>query len=87
MKIHRLSSYDPARQRNNFDIILYSQGAGGPDYCGPTDMQYLNLAYNGGPVDWGVVGGRLRMERGRWGLLPYPKRMTWRTTRSWEPSG
>jgi hypothetical protein len=66
MKIHRLSSYDPVRQVNNFDIILYSQGAGGPDYCGPTDMQYLNMAYNGGPVDWGLVGGRLRMERGRW---------------------
>jgi hypothetical protein len=67
MKIHRLSGYNAAKQLNDFDIILYSQAAGpSSNFCGTSDMQYMNLAYNGGPVDWGLVGGALRMERGRW---------------------
>ena len=66
MKIHRLSAYDAARQLNDFDIILYSQAADGPNFCGTTDARYLNLAFNGGPVDWGLVGGTLQIQRKRW---------------------
>jgi hypothetical protein len=66
MKIHRLSAYDASRQLNDFDIILYSKAEGGPNFCGKTDAHYLNLTYNGGPVDWGLVGGILQTQRKRW---------------------
>lgn len=66
MKIHRFSAFNAPRQVNDFDIILFSQAGGGPDFCGMTDSRYLSLAFNGGPVDWGLVGGALQMQRKRW---------------------
>jgi hypothetical protein len=67
MKIHRLSSFNEARQLNDFDIILQLK-ADAPDanYCGLTDAKYIALTYNGGPNDWGSVEARFTPERGRW---------------------
>jgi polysaccharide lyase-like protein len=66
MKIHRLSAYNASKQLNDFDIILYTQAEGGPDFCGTSEMQYLNFTYNGGPVDWGIVGATIRFQRNKW---------------------
>lgn len=67
MKILRLSSFDAAAQRNNFDIVLESRASrAGDNYCGQTDTTYLSIAYNGGPVDWGIVDAPFVFERGRW---------------------
>jgi hypothetical protein len=67
MKIHRLSSFNEARQLNDFDIILQLK-AEAPDanYCGLTDARWIALTYNGGPVDWGSVEARFTPTRGRW---------------------
>lgn len=67
MKIHRLSSFDEARQVNNYDIILQLKAdEPGANYCGTTDAKWLALTYNGGPVDWGSVEARFTPLRGRW---------------------
>ncbi|HEX5684404.1 MAG TPA: hypothetical protein VFY73_10275 [Ideonella sp.] len=67
MKILRLSAFDAASQRNAFDIVLESR-ASAPDsnYCGLTDTTYLSIAYNGGPVDWGIIDAPFVFRRGRW---------------------
>ena len=67
MKIHRLSSFNEARQANDFDIILQLK-AETPDrnYCGLTDARYIALSCNGGPVDWGSVEAPFKPERRRW---------------------
>jgi hypothetical protein len=67
MKIHRLSSFNEARQMNDFDIILQLK-AESPDanYCGINDARWIALTYNGGPVDWGSVEARFTPARGRW---------------------
>jgi hypothetical protein len=67
MKILRLSAFDAASQRNAFDIVLESR-ASSPDsnYCGLTDTAYLSIAYNGGPVDWGIVDAPFVFRRERW---------------------
>lgn len=67
MKIHRLSSFNEARQVNDFDIILQLKAdEAGANYCGPTDARWIALTYNGGPVDWGSVEARFTPERRRW---------------------
>lgn len=70
MKIHRLSSFDAAAQKNEFDIILQLK-ADEPrsNNCGLTEAKWLALSYNGGPVDWGSVEGRFSPVRGRWYLV------------------
>ena len=67
LKILRLSAFDAASQRNAFDIVLESR-ASAPDsnYCGLTDTTYLSIAYNGGPVDWGIVDAPFVFRRERW---------------------
>jgi hypothetical protein len=67
MKIHRLSSFNEARQVNDFDIILQLK-ADAPDanYCGLTDAKWIALSFNGGPNDWGSVEARFTPVRGRW---------------------
>jgi len=67
MKIHRLSSFNDAKQINDFDIILQLK-ADTPDanYCGLTDARWIALSYNGGPNDWGSVEARFTPVRGRW---------------------
>ena len=67
MKILRLSAFDAASQHNAFDIVLESR-ASAPDsnYCGLTDTAYLSIAYNGGPVDWGIVDAPFVFRRERW---------------------
>lgn len=67
MKIHRLSSFNEARQLNDFDIILALKAdEPNANYCGATDAKWLSLIYNGGPVDWGSVEGRFTPQRKRW---------------------
>lgn len=70
MKIHRLMSYDAARQRNAYDIILQLKSEEpNSNNCGLTDAKWLALSYNGGPVDWGSVEARFTPQRGRWYLV------------------
>lgn len=67
MKIHRLTSFNEARQLNDYDIILQLKAEEpGANYCGPTDAKWIALTYNGGPVDWGSVEARFTPARGRW---------------------
>jgi hypothetical protein len=67
MKIHRLSSFNEARQLNDFDIILQLKADDpGSNYCGLTDARWIALTYNGGPNDWGSVEARFTPVRGRW---------------------
>jgi hypothetical protein len=67
MKIHRLSSFNEARQMNDFDIILQLKAdEPGANYCGITDARWIALTYNGGPVDWGTMEARFTPIRGRW---------------------
>jgi hypothetical protein len=67
MKIHRLSSFNEARQVNDFDIILQLKAdTPDADYCGLTDARWIALSYNGGPNDWGSAEGRFTPVRGRW---------------------
>lgn len=67
MKIHRLSAFNQAAQKNDFDIILQLK-ADEPraNNCGLTEAKWLALSFNGGPVDWGSVEGRFSPVRGRW---------------------
>ncbi|HKP97262.1 MAG TPA: hypothetical protein VJ385_16050 [Fibrobacteria bacterium] len=67
MKIHRLSSFNEAKQINDFDIILQLKAdEPGSNYCGLTDAKVLALSFNGGPVDWGSVEARWTPLRKRW---------------------
>jgi hypothetical protein len=67
MKIHRLSSFNEAKQINDFDIILQLKAdEPGANYCGLTDAKYIALSFNGGPVDWGSVEARWTPMRNRW---------------------
>jgi hypothetical protein len=70
MKIHRLSAFNAAAQKNDFDIILQLK-SDEPNYnnCGLTEAKYLALSFNGGPVDWGSVEARFTPVRGRWYLV------------------
>lgn len=65
MKTSRIRSFNG--NINNYDIVLYSsaQNSGG-NYCGISDMTNLNIAYNGGPSDWGDLFTNPGMVRGRW---------------------
>lgn len=70
MKIHRLSAYNAAAQKNDYDIILQLKSdEPGSNNCGVTEAKWLALSYNGGPVDWGSVEGRFSPVRGRWYLI------------------
>lgn len=70
MKIHRLSSFNEAAQKNDFDIILQLKAdEPGSNNCGLTEAKWLALSFNGGPVDWGSVEGRFSPVRGRWYLV------------------
>ncbi|HLP41951.1 MAG TPA: hypothetical protein VK465_10620 [Fibrobacteria bacterium] len=70
MKIHRLSAFNAATEKNDFDIVLQLKAdEPGMNHCGPTDSKWLALSYNGGPVDWGSVEGRFTPVRGRWYLV------------------
>lgn len=65
MKIGRISSFNSATQRNDYDIILQAR-ASGSNRCGTTDSSSLAISYNGGPVDWGMAEASFVFQRGRW---------------------
>lgn len=70
MKIHRLSAFNQAAQKNDFDIILQLKAdEPGGNNCGLTEAKYIALTYNGGPVDWGSAEARFSPVRGRWYLV------------------
>lgn len=70
MKIHRLSAFNAAAQKNDFDIILQLKSdEPGSDNCGLTEAKWMALSFNGGPVDWGSVEARFSPVRGRWYLV------------------
>ena len=66
MKIGRISSFNQATQRNNFDIIVQARATASANRCGTTDSTGLAISYNGGPVDWGIAEGNFVFQRGRW---------------------
>ncbi len=68
MKILRISSFNEAKQVNDFDIILQLKAdEPGSNNCGLTDAKYLDLSCNGShPVDWGSLEIRWTPMRGRW---------------------
>lgn len=70
MKIHRLSAFNAAAQKNDFDIILQLKtDEPGSNNCGVTEAKWIALSFNGGPVDWGSVEARFSPVRGRWYLI------------------
>ena len=71
-KIHRIRSFNPLTDHENWDIVVIVWGKALPgkpasDMTGRNDMHMLSVNYNGGPNDWGAVWiDNFGFERERW---------------------